>query len=86
MDLIVWEHLHYHMNLPGVWRPIRWRIFLLRCIRGYLETTMYTSLELQTALTIAAGRKALDRFGAVMEVSYSAAQSQQMIETFLGIH
>jgi hypothetical protein len=43
---------------------------LLRCIRAYLEVDLYAALEVHTTETIAAGRKALQYFSELMNVSH----------------
>lgn len=43
--------------------------FTLRCIRSYLELDMWTSLEVHTTETIAAGRQAVLRFSDIIKVS-----------------
>jgi hypothetical protein len=42
---------------------------LLCCLRAYLDLTMWEALEVHTDETIAAGRKAVDRLGKLLQVS-----------------
>jgi hypothetical protein len=42
---------------------------LLQAIRGYVELDMYASFKLHTSGTIAAGRRAHERFGELINVS-----------------
>lgn len=43
---------------------------LLRCVRYYVELDIYTSLEVHTEDTIAAGKLALQKFSEIMGVSH----------------
>ena len=51
--------------------PLEYR--LLACLRAYLELTMWESLEVHTAETIAAGREAVKHLGIKITVSHSFA-------------
>jgi hypothetical protein len=42
---------------------------LLCCLRAYLDLTMWEALEVHTEETIASGRKAVKRFGKLVNVS-----------------
>jgi hypothetical protein len=42
---------------------------LLRCLRAYLDLTMWEALDVHTEETIASGRKAVKRFGNLLSVS-----------------
>ncbi|KAJ7278682.1 hypothetical protein C8J57DRAFT_1434112 [Mycena rebaudengoi] len=44
---------------------------LLQAIRGYVELDMYASFKLHTSETIAAGRRAHERFGELINMSYA---------------
>jgi hypothetical protein len=52
---------------------------LLKAIRSYVELDIYTSFKLHTSDTIAAGRKALQRFGDMMKV-------RQLLRIMLGLN
>lgn len=41
---------------------------ILRAVRGYLDVVMYENLEVHTEETIENGRKAIERFGAIILV------------------
>ncbi|KAJ7243981.1 hypothetical protein C8J57DRAFT_1452331 [Mycena rebaudengoi] len=53
---------------------------LLKAIRSYVELDIYTSFKLHTSDTIAAGRKALQRFGDMMKEYIAACEGTEFAD------